>query len=48
MVTPHFRGIFGQAIKIFGGTEENLLKHIFYFIEPMEFQIAYQSKCHIF
>jgi len=32
MITPNFRGIFRQARECFGGTLENLLKNIFYFI----------------
>jgi len=34
MVTPHFRGIFGEAKESFGRNLENLFKNIFYFSEP--------------
>jgi hypothetical protein len=31
MVTPHFRGIFGQAKEFFSGNFENYLKIVFLF-----------------
>jgi hypothetical protein len=46
MVTPHFRGIFGQEKEFFSGYYlKNYLKFVFYFSESWEFQVTYQSKC---